>query len=361
MLLFICETYFQLLNVLNLMEQKYKGETADLVLTKSSDFSAIADELRAGGVFRDVLTLDFVQEQDRDELAKNIGEYIAGREYKNLDEIIKLYTDYFIPVDSSLLQKLIYYRLAGAGHAPAVHIYEEGILTYLQDVRANLKTDGINHESFAESKRLENNIQEILVYDPELFCAGNSYPVCAMPKISPDSPVVQVLRSFFGAPELPEERYIYLAEPFAVEGLNIDELALLDRIADNVGRENMIVKLHPRTNASTFEMSGFKTFRGPKIPWELYVLNEGFADKVLLTISSGAGTTSKLLYDLDFTAVYLFNVVTLSQRYHVKHPNFRKYFSKMLELYNKDEKRLFCPGNMTEMDMVLKYIEGEIK
>ncbi len=361
MILFVCETFFQLLNAVNIKEQCYKEEKADLVLTESSDFSQLLKALKNIGTFENIILFDFVQERDREELKININKYISGeKKYKNLNDIKEEYSDYFMPVDTSLFQKLIYYKIVCNGYIPKVHIFEEGMLTYFQDVLFNLKNDGIKHGFFPDEKRLCNNIDEILVYDPDLFSGSNYYQVNRIPKIDPEiSQVIKVFNGIFGECHMPKEKYIYLAEPFAVEGLNNDEMTILDGIADIVGKENIIVKLHPRMDSGIYESNGYKTFVETKKPWELFVLHSEFEKKILITVSSGAAITSKLLYNNKYKVIYLYRIMALSLRYHVKHKCFPDFFKKVYQLFNEEEKNLFCPNSVLELKMTIKYLEGE--
>lgn len=342
MILFVCETFFQLLNAVNIKEQCYKEEKADLILTESSDFSQLLDALKNSGTFENVILFDFIQERDREDLRCNINKYISGdKEFKNFNEIKKEYSDYFMPVDTSLFQKLIYYKIVCNGYVPKVHIFEEGMLTYLQDILFNLKHDGIKHGFFPDEKRLCNNIKEILVYEPDLFSGSNYYEVNQIPKIDPEtSHVINVFNELFGECHVPKERYIFLAEPFAVEGLNNDETAILDNIADIVGKEDIIVKLHPRMDSGIYESNGYKTFVETKKPWELFVLQSEFKDKMLVTVSSGAAITSRLLYNKEHKAVYLYKIMALSLRYHVKHKCFPTFLKRYIN-YLMKRKRIY--------------------
>lgn len=362
MILFLCETHFQLLNALNIKEQCYNSEKADLILTKSTDFSLYLDSIRCSGFFENVIFLDYFQETEINHLKENINAYLSQKlEYEIINQITGVYSDYFIPVDSSLLQKLIYYKLVKNGKTPKVHIFEEGILTYLQDVHANLSKDGMNHNLFPENQRLVNNIQEILLYKPELYSAKPFYKINPIPQINPaTSKVIEVFGKHLGNFEMPKEKYIYLAEPFDVEKLNNNEFDILDKVADIVGKENIIVKLHPRSDSKFFELHGYKTFVESKILWEMYVLNPDFEGKVLITISSGAGTTSQLLYNKSIKSIYLHKIMTLSTRFHAKHPCFPAYFKKVFDLFNREEKCVYCPKSVQELNMILQYLEGEV-
>ena len=158
--------------------------------------------------------------------------------------------------------------------------------------------------------------------------------------------------------EMPKEQYIFLEECFWTEKKNTNEIDILDRIAERVGKENIIVKLHPRTVHDVFALHGYKTFLESNIPWEMFMLHPEFKNKILLTASSGSAMTAKLMYDQDCNSIYLWKIMKLSQRYHIKVKNFPVFFGKAMELYNEDRHNIFCPGSMLELDIAIKYIEG---
>lgn len=361
MILFLCETLYTLFNAIQIKCKCFPDENADVLLTGTSRFESYVEKLESTGVFDEVIISDFSSVRDMAELRHNMGRIIrAPQKYEHALKNPKPYTDYFLPVATSDYEKVIFYQLAMNGPVPRVHFYDEGMLTYYADIMGSLYSDSINHGRFSEDKRFGSNIADIYVYEPELITIpNNSIPIKEIPKIDiSDSAHTEMLVSVFGKCRLPDEKFIFLEECFWTEGKNTCEIDILDRISERVGKENIIVKLHPRTVHNVFAMHGYKTFLESNVPWEMFVLNPEFKEKILLTVSSGSAITSKLIFGEDFNAIYIWKIMTLAQRYHIKVKNFRQFFDKTMLLYNQDRRNMFCPSDMSELDIAIKYFEG---
>lgn len=59
-------------------------------------------------------------------------------------------------------------------------------------------------------------------------------------------------------------------------------------MAERVGRDKIMVKIHPRNPHNRFLELGYKTNQDTSIPWELILMNVDMSDKVLITISSSS-------------------------------------------------------------------------
>ena len=80
------------------------------------------------------------------------------------------------------------------------------------------------------------------------------------------------------------------------------------KIAEKVGKENIVVKLHPRRNVDRFSDKGIKVSKSTGIPWEAFLLTNDFKDKVVLTISSSAAFSSRLYFDMNIPTIMLYKI-----------------------------------------------------
>lgn len=55
-----------------------------------------------------------------------------------------------------------------------------------------------------------------------------------------------------------------------------------------MGKDNLIVKTHPRDTRDVYTKNGIKIMKDSNAPWEVIQLNMGESDSVLLTVNSGA-------------------------------------------------------------------------
>ena len=83
---------------------------------------------------------------------------------------------------------------------------------------------------------------------------------------------------------------VFFEESYPCDGVDIGDVALLDRVAKLVGKENVLVKIHPRNQVNRFALAGYRTNQDTSVPWELVALNHSFAGTVFLTVGSSAAT-----------------------------------------------------------------------
>ena len=88
-----------------------------------------------------------------------------------------------------------------------------------------------------------------------------------------------------------KEKYIFFASSSDIDGNSFGETNIILKIAELVGKDNFIVKCHPRDNRNIFENYGIKVFKENNIPWEVIQIINDYSDKVFLTVTSGAFIT----------------------------------------------------------------------
>lgn len=82
---------------------------------------------------------------------------------------------------------------------------------------------------------------------------------------------------------------IFFEESYYADGSEmIDDVGIIERLAESIGRDNIMVKLHPRNPINRFKRLGYKTNKNTEIPWELIVLNQEISKSILISISSSA-------------------------------------------------------------------------
>lgn len=363
MLLFTCHTLLQLVNSINIKINYYPNEPADIVLTKQTDFSCCVEALCNTGIFDEVIHLDWTQQDwtlEKNE-AENTKIMQNAKNHKFALKNGKKYDHIFTCVLSDSLGFLFYYQMLEEGIKPTVHLYEDGPLPYWGDY---IRDGNIDHNVFPKESRILNNIAESLLYEPSLFTnPKEKVSHTQMPK-SPEQleRLTPYLYELFGKPELPKEKYIYFDEAFSFDGSNNNDCDLLDFFAAIVGKENIIVKIHPRSSANnTYSMRGYKTFITKDIPWEVFLTLEGIDDKVLIAISSNAAVAPFMMFGKKTKSILLYKI-SLNLR-HLMACNAAaafEFFNRIYSNINSDEKQLFIPKTMCELECCIKYIEGEV-
>lgn len=101
--------------------------------------------------------------------------------------------------------------------------------------------------------------------------------------------------------KLKKYKYFIMEESHYVDGLMIDnyDFILYKKVINFVGRENVIVKLHPRTTNNRF-INVCDYLEADGIPWELFVFNILKYNKtnfVIISIACGTLFSDKLLFN----------------------------------------------------------------
>ena len=80
-----------------------------------------------------------------------------------------------------------------------------------------------------------------------------------------------------------------------------------------VGRDNLIVKMHPRDNRKVFQDRGIHVFENSEIPWEAMQFNNDFSSKLFLTVTSGSVLGANLIIKKSVKSYFLFKLCDLSE------------------------------------------------
>ena len=129
-----------------------------------------------------------------------------------------------------------------------------------------------------------------------------------------------------------DRKYIFFEEN--IPDGTIDDFALVMKIAEKVGKENLIVKLHPRRPVDRFSKYGIKVSRSVGIPWEAFLMKYDFSDKVIMTISSSVAFSSRLYFNSRIKTYMLFRLFDSLNPNISDKKKFISYVKKFKQKYN---------------------------
>lgn len=356
-ILFICSTYYQLMTAINIKRTLCIQQTADLLLTDTTDFNGIIDNIKKCNVFRDVYQCKVTEKMVQ---LSNMS--VAER--KKSTNPIEVYNHVGLPHDytdlymtfSRLSCTLYYYFIHMDTHLD-VHLYEDGVTTYYLPISKRFETDGLDHGQYGE-RRLMNHIVENLMYATELYCAEKfSWPNVQLTKPQQSDGLKDVIFSIFDRESLPGERYVFLEEFHAgmLLGNLFSDFLIMEKVAEIVGKENIVIKRHPRCPVDRFTPAGYKVMDNQRFPWEIILFGENIDDKVLLTVSSTAVLTPLTLFDQK-NKVICFSDLVLSDKANFWDEHFKQ---KVLKEYNAETKTICFPRSEQELSAYIHYFEGQ--
>lgn len=297
--LFLTNTYFQLIVALRLRQTTYRGDTVDLVVTDHSlGGEAVAARLRKLGLFREVYFVrDRAAVDDATSLQK-VMRYLPARLFpkRAMARLAPLGHDYDILLfnNANLVTHLIWHNLRKQVKCLR---FEEGFSTYTKPLIENPISRRLLGLAFGS---LQSHVDGLYLFHPEYYTQEALCPIFPIePLDKRDEPFKRLLNTVFDydtARENFDAPYIFLEESFRASAVPTDDLELVAKIADAVGRDRLIVKQHPRSPDERFSALGIRSTRASGIPWELIQMNENLTNATLLTISSGSALASALYF-----------------------------------------------------------------
>lgn len=363
MILFQVSTHFQLICAIIVKMQMLNNEKADLHLDDFSDFSGIIDNLKLSRLFCHIEQSNQIEKvtQIRENMI-NMGKLLTHPipniwNFQHEDD----YTDIYFGHDMHP-NKMYYYYLVDKGKRPDIHILDEGMTAYYKNIKLSAENDFIDHKKYGKRSYIEN-IKEQLLFNPQLYCWENTkWNVVKIPHINEQTK--EIILSIYGNPRLDisKEPYVYLATGGYEKGFFSNEIDLLHLLADTVGKENIIIKQHPRYTSDPYTKFGFKVWtQSTKLPWEVILFANDFSNQIFVTIFSNAVLSPFNLMGTNKQILFLYRMFMGTNRFGVFGNNVKKsiqYLSKINDSLNETQKFVYCPNTNVYLEEILRYIEG---
>lgn len=370
-------TVYQLINAINVRIQMLKKDIcADIILCASTDFSLFGENLKRINIFDHVIYSDDTTHTNRalraldTEKKKTVFDHpedyfelihVNEKEMKAEDFFRdREYNEFYISVDDEY-SMLIYYYILNQGYRMNIHIFDESKATYVLDIPKRYKELGFPHSKFGNNQYI-NSIKEIILYEPELNLAPDfGAEIIQLPKIDvKDSEICNIYKTVFGYNDVPKEKFIYFEGPFFWDEFVMNDLDVLEEFANIVGKDNIIVKMHPRDKIDRYTCRGYKVMDNSIIPWEITTMLCDLSKKVLVTITSNAVMTGDFVFDIQNKIIQLDKLLSIGQqadalkRFNVFDKNFIKYFNSKTQHY-------YRPDSLEELKEIIIYLKGVIR
>lgn len=167
--------------------------------------------------------------------------------------------------------------------------------------------------------------------------------------------VALVNRVFAYVPDLKvsSANVFIMEESFYTDGLIADnaDYLLYKKIKDHFPGVSFTVKLHPRSKVNRFAQA-FDCADKTTIPWEVFLLNEDFDDRIFISVSCTSMISPKLLFGKEFRSMMLYKICGDSVRQKNGNPYYTAQWQEKLEevagLYSQSD-RISVPRTEEEM------------
>lgn len=354
-------TLLHLMNCIITQETIFKEESADIIFQDVFTFNEIRDRVREAGIFENVYTFNTVQERAKYRAMSGNERHKVERNPALLftfPSFAQEYTDLCVNIDS-WASKSFYYGLINLGMLPKIHFVSEGTGTYALDFE-NTRTDKMDHEYYG-TKSFLNNIGNTYLYKPELYTGGSKLiqPVALPYYDELDESVRKKLDFIFGQAQPFKQKVIFFEGAFWGDGMLTNEIRLFMDIAHHVGKENIIVKRHPRNPVDRFSPLGFSVMSEQSIPWEIMIKDIDLSKKLLISVASFTCYSAQEMYQRTSQAILLHKLLK-GKVYFLENPGYKRFFFNAGKVFNANEIVSREPKTQYELHIALDAISNKI-
>ncbi|MCR5049632.1 MAG: alpha-2,8-polysialyltransferase family protein [Paludibacteraceae bacterium] len=320
-ILVVCNTPFQIIVACHVLRCYYRNADVDLYISSGiRGYDKLIANVRETHIFRSVLPIEVEKAFRKGTGIRNMLKYA----FKRTKEIIltlrlaramcKKHYDVVLFSNISILTKRLTTLLTRQSATSRIELFEEGTITYTQQF-ANGDAETTLYRRLIDKVGVIDRLSALYVFNPIfLSWKPTKGQVIELPKLTnlPED-FISNLNAIFGYTsdvDKYDKKLIFFEESHAMEGFDVPDIQILEQIAQKVGKENIMVKIHPRNPENRFAKLGYKTNVVTSIPWELIILNQSMKGKTLVTISSGSVIYPYLYFGIPIKTYSLLNCLS---------------------------------------------------
>ncbi|MCI8387053.1 MAG: hypothetical protein HFE63_01125 [Clostridiales bacterium] len=312
--LFFCNTNYQLIAAIQITCSFNKN--ASVILTNEiKNADELSKRIAEVNIFEKVAVVDVKSKQSSFDIVKKC---FFGWIPEKLNAIK---FDEFVGFNFDITSHFIFASLYKKNKNLVVNKMEEGLLSYnTPDTSCRILSLAWKLRKFLRKQNLRERAQGFYCFQPKAY--SGELKAIAIPKIEATNTVKVLLEKVFAPSGISgyDEKYVFLSCVYDFEGGRpIGELNLANAIADMVGKDNMIVKVHPRDNMERYTQAGFKVDKNSQLPFEVIELCSDFKDKVLITTLSGSLLNFNPVLEQPIRSIYGYKLCDLQNNALAEH------------------------------------------
>lgn len=315
--LFVCNSVYQVLVASWIKYHRFSNDCADIILSeRMNGVYDIADRMKKTEIFDDVsvLRVKYNSNSKINSVLKFVHFNFFAKNIQKKKKYDMLYTasmDYFIATLFDFLRR--------KNKSLILNYYEDGTASYTKRLswyyilfKKPSRLKNISHNNIFKKYTIYSSFNEFSVFAPELL---EWYPegskVTKIDKIDiNDKKFIKIINFIFDYENLEdkyEEKYIFFEESFYADTGYMEDVDLIEKLADIVGKENLLIKIHPRNPENRFAKMGYKTNVNTAIPWEIIAMNIDLTDKKIIAVASTSIINPIQVLGIDVQAYSLIN------------------------------------------------------
>lgn len=313
-ILVICNTYYQLIAAFQMKNTIFRDDRLYILLSDHSVAAGeVAERLEEEKYFQMVYFIPTKKLDTQKHSLKDFIRIVADGVFGPVGVCRENvpFIDEMIFYNYSYSANLIFDFLQEQNPQLVCSRFEEGIASYDSIIKPYLSI-GMRTIRFWRKLLRKKDAFELAekcyCFYPELF--PDKRRACGIPRLERGNKVfLEALNAAFSyCPEKEKypQKYIFFASSLDIDGNPVGETELILKVADMVGKENLLVKMHPRDARKVYEDYGISVMHNSKVPWEVIQLNHDFSSHIFLSVSSGSILTASAMLGDQIASYYLY-------------------------------------------------------
>ena len=356
---FACTTPYQVMGALSITKSK-KLDADIYIFGMFSDYENVAERLLAYNIFANVYAINA-------EAFRAPGRKGALLQMTKCREIVSSFLpknvayDFLYASSRAHIKNLLLHELLRRNKQLRIIVYDDGLGMYSKNshVLNTTKVRGIAEKLFGWNLYTPERMS-FMVNMPELFEKPDSLRLCEvqqMPRLPWTAENRQLLMDVFGAndEDIIKERVIVFDSLRGFDSERDKKMKELDAYfafaVDSFGKENAIMKPHPRSKEKT--TADMKLYSNTSVPMEVLYAGMGNLDeKVLITYASSAVYTPKMFFDAEPWVINLFRI---TDNVNGQVSEWEETYLKFKSIYREPDK-VMAPENEEEFRICIKRV-----
>lgn len=324
-ILMICNTVYQILVASWIKTTLLQRDCVDIIISDHmNDYEKIAENMKKANLFNHVMTVESkayayaFERHYQTEKEEKLCKMFPNRELKHYVDLHKRYDALYTSNFDTFVQ-MLYDALYRRKRSIKLYIFEDGLSTYSKHSQMLYESTKLSKEEAEKAKACPifgkrvfyQHVEAMYVFNPELVEWSTDFSIQQLAHIDcANAAFKQAMNTVFGYENLEDtysEKYIFFEESFYAETGYMEDVKLVEQLASVLGKENFLIKIHPRNPENRFAELGYKTNKNTAIPWELIAMNLDVTSKKLITISSTSILNPICVLGLDTKSYALIN------------------------------------------------------
>ena len=230
------------------------------------------------------------------------------------------------------------------------HSIDDGMICYLRStIPVGKKHPYRSLVSFlSNTPQLKDLSYDCYLFNPNFYIGADNHTLVCIPCVNKENRLLHsaICSCFLHLPKDIEERYIFFEE---AEDLCLDPKTtrfLVSQIAQIVGYDNFVLKRHPR-NKGRYQDTNIRIM-DTSAPWEVICLTTDMSSRCMLSFSSTASLSSKVIMGGNEKVILLYEL--LDRKYKVY---YESGFSKYIQALASNCHNIHIPKSFSELKTLL--------